>query len=757
MYMRNTSVSVYLASIAALASCVCALPAPAAGPAETGMINSGTLGRFNVRLTVSEEFGSERFQERVVAGVPFPRGILKTTEKLFVLNPMRNQCKSRFRPLAWWPDGSIRWVLAEFQTDMHYPTLEEFFLREGTRRHPKRPDRKFYSALDVREDDDAVTLDSGAVKLVVRKKGFNLFDRIWVDDTGQLNYDEDSLVVDRGGYFHVTADGRKLSAASDPGIKLSLEDKAMTHAVVKARGTLSDEGGASALRFLLRITVFENSNQVFLDCTVENAGDKPAGLGRVTAGVTRRATENMTYDFRFGTSAGEVSGAVPKGSEQKTVSLDVSDPRTFSVAGPAAEFARRGPLKGTPLWGSDRDFGYARIFTSARGKMLPTDYCITAAMKHLWQRHPASLQVGPAFGAAVHCLSSPGNAAAAKLPPGGKLDWTLAFSFSGFKSRLEADWATFKQPLRTVTDHSWYCLDTSCFGVLAPADSGYYEKKNWLDVRAFDRRFEKSFEAVRKTASYGSPDYGNLSCPDGCDLAHVLVLQFARTGRREYLDAALLAARRVQRVPVRSLADCAAARGIFDRYCLTGDPESGAAVMARADLALRERAGVSTPADLAAAISALLCGSSASGEDEYLDAALKTAKEKASVLAGAKDGIAVCAEAYEELYDLTDNSSVKEALLEAAKSASAGERILPEHLGLIAFAHEHTRDKTLMEKALAAYRTALSPLATTGAVLARSGLGPVRFTRRLADVAGMRTGTKKRRRKAGEIEIDLVW
>ncbi len=752
----------YLAFITALASCPWPPLVHAADPSETGMINSGTLGRFNVRLTVSEEFGSERFQERVVAGVPFPRGILKNTRELFILNPMRNQCKGRFLPLAYWPDGTIRWVLAEFQADMTYPTIEEFFLREGTRRHPKRPDRKFYSALDVREDDDAVTLDSGAVKLAIRKKGFNLFDRVWVDDTGQLQYNEDSLVVDRGGYFRaVGADGRTFSAANDENIKVSLENRAMTHAVVKAEGKLSDEQGASPLRFLLRITVFENSNQVLLACTIENTGDAPADLSRVTAGVTRRATENMTYDFRFGTSAGEVAGAVPKGSESKTISLEVTDPHMFSVAGPAVEYAKHGPLKGVPLWGSDADLGYARIFTSARGKMLPTDYCITAGMRELWQRHPAALQVGPAFGAAVRCLSAPGNAPGTGLPPGAKLDWTLAFSFSGFKSRMQADWATFKQPLRTVTDRSWYCLDTSCFGVLAPADSGYYEEKNWLDVRAFDRRFRKSFEAARKTASYGALDYGRFSGTNGYDLAHVLVLQFARTGCRKYLDTALLAARKAQRSPVRSLADCATTRGIFDRYCLTGDPESGAAVMLRADLALRECAGASTPADLAAAIAALVCGSSAGGENEYLNAALKTAKDKAGILAkAAEEGspdVAPLADVYEELYDLTDDTALKNALLTTAKIASARKSVFPEHLGLIAFTHEHADDKALTEEALAAYRLSLSPLAKSASTLARTGLGPVRFTRRLADVAGMRTGAKKTRRKDGEIEIDLEW
>jgi len=506
--------------------------------------------------------------------------------------------------------------------------------------------------------------------------------------------------------------------------------------------------------------VFENSNQVTMDCTVENTGDTPADLSRVAAGVTRRATENMTYDFRFGTNAGEVSGAVPKGSESKTVSLDVANPRAFSVTGPAAEYARRGPLKGTPLWGSDADFGYARILTSARGKMLPTDYCITAAMTDLWRRHPSSLRIGPAFGAAVHCLSAPG-VTAATLAPGAKLDWTLAFSFSGFKSRLDADWATFTRPLRTVTDRSWYCLDTSCFGVLAPADGGYYREDTLLDVRAFDRRFQKSFEAVRKTARYGALGYGGFAGTGEDDLAHVLVLQFARTGRRDYLDAAMRWARRAQRSPVRSLADCAATQGIFHRYCLTGDPESGKAVMLRADLALGKCANASTPADLAAAITALVCGASAGSEDEHLDAALKAAKDRAGILVKAIEkgspDIGPLVDAYEALYDLTDDSPVKDALLAAAKAVSARGSILPEHLGLIAFAQEHAKDKALAEKARAAHRTSLSPLATTAPALARSALGPVRFTRRLADVAGMRTGAKRRRRKDGEIEIDLEW
>jgi hypothetical protein len=761
--MRYTSVILYSALSAALISCLCTPSVHGAGSGETGMINSGTLGRFNVRLTVSERYGSERFQERVVAGVPFPRGILETTDKLFILNSMRNQCKSRFRPAAYWPDGSVRWVLAEFQTDMTHPTIEEFYLREGTRRHPKRPDRKFYSTLEVIDNEDSFMVDSGVVRLVVRKKGFNLFDRVWVDDTGRLEYNEDSMVVERGGWLRVfDADGKMYSAANDKGIKVSLEDRTMMHAVVTARGKHTDEEGNGLLDFRLRIVVTENSNQVFLEYTLENRGGEPVDLSRITIGVSRKPTENMAYDFLFGTNDGEVSGAVPKGSESKSVLLRVASPYSYSIAGPAAAHSRRGALKGVPAWGSRADFGYGRIFTSARGKMLPTDHCITAAMRDLWQRYPAALELGPALGAAVHCYSGEKDTAKVTLRPGEKLSYSLALSFSGFKPRPKADWAAFTRPLSTACDRSWYCLETACFGPLAPTDSGYFEDERWLDVVAFDSRFRRSFEAVRRTASYGALDYGNFSGGSPCDLAHVLVLQFARTGRADYLDAALLGARRAQRIPPRALTDCATTRGIFDRYCLTGDAESAAAVMLRADYVLKKGPQETASAgSLGASLTTLICGSALSGDNKYLNAALKMAAAKGAILRKAVEknspDIAAAADAYEELYDLTEDRGVKEALVSAAKSALSAKRVKPEHLGMLGFAYEHTKDKALLEKAVEGLRDSLSPLPVTGPVLARSGLGALRLTRHMAEIGSLRSGARRRKRKDGEVEIDLVW
>ena len=68
-----------------------------------------------IPMTVQETAGVERHQVLVTAGVPLPKGGVKSTEKLQIMD-----AQGRFVPAQffvanrWWEDGSVQWLHCDF-------------------------------------------------------------------------------------------------------------------------------------------------------------------------------------------------------------------------------------------------------------------------------------------------------------------------------------------------------------------------------------------------------------------------------------------------------------------------------------------------------------------------------------------------------------------------------------------------------------------------------------------------------------------
>ena len=67
-------------------------------------------------LTVREPAGIERVDEPVTTGVPFAPGVLAKGAPLALLDAKGKEVPLQTRVLAHWPDGSVKWVLLDFQT-----------------------------------------------------------------------------------------------------------------------------------------------------------------------------------------------------------------------------------------------------------------------------------------------------------------------------------------------------------------------------------------------------------------------------------------------------------------------------------------------------------------------------------------------------------------------------------------------------------------------------------------------------------------
>jgi len=79
-----------------------------------------------VPLTVTNTAAVARHAWPVTSGVPFPEGHLGSADHVRLLDESNRTVAAQFVPLAEWPDGSIKWLLVDFQTDLPADGLRRY-------------------------------------------------------------------------------------------------------------------------------------------------------------------------------------------------------------------------------------------------------------------------------------------------------------------------------------------------------------------------------------------------------------------------------------------------------------------------------------------------------------------------------------------------------------------------------------------------------------------------------------------------------
>ncbi len=126
-------------------------------------------------------------------GVPFPRGVLRRTEQVRLLDEQGVELPLQVDRLAVWPDGSVKWLLLTALVDPGDGKQRSYRVEygEGVARRARFP-----TELVVEQDDgDGITVDTGVVRFSLRRSGDGLFDRLWFDRDRDGRYAADELVV----------------------------------------------------------------------------------------------------------------------------------------------------------------------------------------------------------------------------------------------------------------------------------------------------------------------------------------------------------------------------------------------------------------------------------------------------------------------------------------------------------------------------------------------------------------------------------
>lgn len=127
----------------------------------------------SILLQVVESAGIDRKQCPVSRGVPLPEGLLQNIDDVWVANANGERVPAQFCVLGQWPDGSLKWVLVDFQVDISAHGESSYFVRWDN--PAKAVDKSF---LHVSKSDTHIEVCTGALRFSVNCKQFSLLEDV---------------------------------------------------------------------------------------------------------------------------------------------------------------------------------------------------------------------------------------------------------------------------------------------------------------------------------------------------------------------------------------------------------------------------------------------------------------------------------------------------------------------------------------------------------------------------------------------------
>ena len=477
-----------------------------------------------VNLTVEEPSGVPRQGWPVTSGIPLAEGALEDPQACALFTAADAELPLQTEVLARWPDGSIRWLLVDFQVELaagRKKTLSLRFgpdVRRGQIEEPVRVERR---------SDGRVTLDTGPVRLEYDPKRFFPQGQAWLTAGAGAQESDQRLTLNcvADGVWLVDDRGRD-HLASERGAEITIEQAGPVRACLRITG---HHGPDPMFQYVARVHAWRGQPwiRVFYTFINDHQDELMAKIKRL--------------ELRFWAG---------RDLDTKTCLLNgkpVAEGRLFQVD------ERQYLLDGKPAAGRGR--GWAAVGSDRGG--------LAIGLREFWQNWPKAIDcdTGDGYVRLELCPGLPeGQYAGKPLEEENKLYYQVRDGLHTFKvgvAKTHELWVNYfpgkpdadklsqffqaaEDPLLAVCEPA-YVSQTKAAGELPPADPEKYAGYDaWLD-RALEAHLKRRDE-VREYGmlNYGdwygerSVNWGNLEY----DLAHGLFLQYLRTGdRRFYLRA----------------------------------------------------------------------------------------------------------------------------------------------------------------------------------------------------------------------------
>ena len=216
---------------------------------------------------VNCENGSNRRLDSygVTYGVPLPSGRLTDPARaeLGVKLPGGEITPVQWKVTETWPDGSVRWLVVDFEMDLDANEKSSFALVRGAARQ-KGP------RLDVEEDAAGITVSNEHLQFRIGHRSFSVFKSLRIDGQEMVLPGSDLVVEDARGK-------RYYAGLADP-LNVSIIERGPQRVVVESAGRHTAGDGEELLGFRLRYTLRPNDPCVKLAHRMTNEEEPEMGV-----------------------------------------------------------------------------------------------------------------------------------------------------------------------------------------------------------------------------------------------------------------------------------------------------------------------------------------------------------------------------------------------------------------------------------------------------------------------------------------------
>jgi len=513
-------------------------------PRGSSVGSSGRTKRLTA-FTVTERAGLERRKWPVASGIPLPPGAAPKNAAFSLSSGSGGAVPAQFEITGrWWMDGSPRWVLVNFQTDLAPRGSRQYVLSLADRAAPVETPLKVTGGAG---GAGSVTVVTGPLKFTVRAQGFNIIENVCYDPAGAFGSASKVVGAHKGGA--VVRAGGKEYRASGGAAKLTVEERGPMRAVIRAEGSHLSTDGSRGLDYVARIHAYSEKSFVRVEYTFMNRQGRDS---RANLRLEEVSLQLPTTLATGGKAKALIGGARTVHSADAPASIRQTTSDEFVLGGAASGTVKSGK--------SDRTQSTGWGALTGRGLMAG------AAVRWFWQNHPKEMAVSEGGELKVGLFKGRYDIhqGVAKTH-----DVYLHFGKAGDSSRLAVLRRAVDYPLVAVCPPRWYCRDTRAFGQLTESDPSLYTPKGQDILKRMDEAMRKGLASMisrrdgNGDMAGGLDEFGIWDFGDDCQpqkgvnrtkattywnnnyycFPHAMILGFARTGDEGFLEHAQECAR----------------------------------------------------------------------------------------------------------------------------------------------------------------------------------------------------------------------
>lgn len=352
-------------------------------------------------------------------GVPWPKGAVGKEQNFALRNSQGQQLPVQTWPLAFWPDGSVKWSACAVAGSSRLASDQLYLVKS----------QQEQSGIVLQEQEQSIIIDNGILQVTFAKRGKELIPEIW----------QNNQLIGRAGCLKVILQDAP-DAESEGALnrfacysqieKAVVENSGSQRVLVRIEGVHQQENGLKKFPFIIRFYLYYKSSTIKTIYTFLYDGDEQhdfiKGIG-LSLAVPLQDSSTYNRYIRFVGEGGEVFAEAVKGLTGLRRDPG-KEARVKQVRGEAiklediSEPVRRGLpyiptfgdyslLQANPLASSIEKRskpGHAWLHARDFGKSMGTlyvgtpSYGVALGIRNFWQSYPAQLDIrGAASGEAT--------------------------------------------------------------------------------------------------------------------------------------------------------------------------------------------------------------------------------------------------------------------------------------------------------------------------------------------------------------------